>query len=135
TAAEATGQYRGGSPRDVAGGQARNFNPLGGIYRAAGCPCRFWRLPPSRSTTRFFPTPQDAFTGRLQKLGLGRKLLDWQGGYGVVSFGTRDLEWVKAYVRNQKQHHAHGAVQDRLERITFPEEEAPVAEAEPGEAP
>jgi len=26
---------------------------------------------------------------------LGRKLLEWQNGYGVVSFGTRDLEWVK----------------------------------------
>jgi REP element-mobilizing transposase RayT len=25
---------------------------------------------------------------------LGRKVLEWQAGYGVVSFGTRDLPWV-----------------------------------------
>jgi len=48
----------------------------------------------------------------------GRKALEWQGGYGVVSFGTKGLEWVKAYVRNQKEHHARGSVFDRLERIT-----------------
>jgi putative transposase len=68
-----------------------------------------------------------------QKLGGGRKLLEWQTGYGVVSFGTKDLEWVKAYVRDQRQHHASGKVYDRLERI-MPVEEA-AAEAEPREAP
>ena len=26
---------------------------------------------------------------------LGHKVLEWQTGYGVVSFGTRDLAWVK----------------------------------------
>ena len=46
------------------------------------------------------------------------KLLQWQTGYGVVSFGSKDLEWVKVYVRNQKEHHAKGNVHDRLERIT-----------------
>jgi putative transposase len=34
-----------------------------------------------------------------------RKILDWQTGYGVVSFGTKDLEWVVRYIRNQKEHH------------------------------
>ncbi|MBN1490999.1 MAG: IS200/IS605 family transposase, partial [Phycisphaerae bacterium] len=45
-----------------------------------------------------------------------RKILGWQDGYGVVSFGTRDLPWVVAYVRNQKKHHAEGTTHDRLER-------------------
>lgn len=45
-----------------------------------------------------------------------RHLLDWQTGYGVVSFGTGDLPWVISYVRNQKQHHAKGTIQERLER-------------------
>jgi putative transposase len=27
-----------------------------------------------------------------QRLGGGRKLLEWQAGYGVVRFGTKDLE-------------------------------------------
>ena len=45
-----------------------------------------------------------------------RKLLDWQTGYGVVSFGTRDLEWVVRYIRNQKEHHRKGTTVERLER-------------------
>ncbi|HVS20640.1 MAG TPA: transposase [Pyrinomonadaceae bacterium] len=48
---------------------------------------------------------------------VNRKLLDWQTGYGVVSFGTKDLEWVVNYIRNQKQHHCKGRIVDRLERI------------------
>ena len=47
---------------------------------------------------------------------VNRHLLDWQTGYGVVSFGTGDLPWVISYVRNQKQHHAKGTTQERLER-------------------
>ena len=62
----------------------------------------------------------------------GEKLLHWQGGYGVVSFGTKDLPWVIEYVRNQKERHARGKVEDRLERITELETEA---QAEPREAP
>ena len=44
-----------------------------------------------------------------------RKLLDWQDGYGVVSFGTKDLKWVIDYVKNQKEHHARGTIIKRLE--------------------
>jgi len=46
------------------------------------------------------------------------KVLQWQTGYGVVSFGTKDLPWVTEYIRSQREHHARGAVFDRLERIT-----------------
>jgi putative transposase len=45
------------------------------------------------------------------------KALQWQSGYGVVSFGTKDLDWVIAYIRNQKEHHKRGTIQERLERI------------------
>jgi len=46
------------------------------------------------------------------------KQLQWQNGYGIVSFGTKDLEWVCAYIRHQKEHHLRGTVNERLERIT-----------------
>ena len=46
-----------------------------------------------------------------------RQVLQWQSGYGVVSFGRKDLQWVQAYVRNQREHHASNDAQDRLERI------------------
>ena len=49
---------------------------------------------------------------------VNRKLLDWQSGYGVVSFGNKDLEWVVTYILNQKEHHQKGMTVNRLERIT-----------------
>jgi putative transposase len=52
-----------------------------------------------------------------QQFGLHGKVLQWQAGYGVVSFGTRDIDWVKEYVRNQRKHHAAGKVYERLEQI------------------
>jgi putative transposase len=54
-----------------------------------------------------------------------RKTLEWQTGYGVVSFGAKDLPWVIEYVRNQKIHHAQGQVHDRLERIERSDDSAP----------
>jgi putative transposase len=57
-----------------------------------------------------------------QHFGLRGKTLLWQSGYGVVSFGTRNLAWVKAYIRDQKARHGRGLIQSRLER--FVEEEA-----------
>lgn len=45
------------------------------------------------------------------------KALQWQSGYGIVTFGTRDLEWVVGYIRNQKERHRSGRLSERLERI------------------
>jgi putative transposase len=45
-----------------------------------------------------------------------RKALEWQDGYGVVSFGTKDIKWVVRYVENQKEHHARGKTFERLEK-------------------
>jgi len=65
-------------------------------------------------------------------LGKGAKVLQWQAGYGVVTFGTKDLAWVKRYILDQREHHAQGKVFDRLERVTAietggssPDQEAP----------
>jgi REP-associated tyrosine transposase len=67
-----------------------------------------------------------------QKVGNRGTVLEWQAGYGVVSFGTRDLAWVHAYVRDQRQRHGRGAVEERLERITTLEDRA---EAKPPGSP
>jgi putative transposase len=61
---------------------------------------------------------------------VGPKALEWQPGYGVVSFGTKDLSWVTEYVCNQRQHHAHGTIHDRLERCTSEESQEAQAAAE-----
>ncbi|HEV7225613.1 MAG TPA: IS200/IS605 family transposase [Pirellulales bacterium] len=46
----------------------------------------------------------------------GRAVLQWQRGYGVVSFGKQQLAWVLEYIANQKEHHAKGTARRRLEQ-------------------
>ena len=49
----------------------------------------------------------------------GMKRLEWQRGFGVVSFGSRNLPWVQSYIARQKEHHASGRLESRLEKISF----------------
>ena len=44
------------------------------------------------------------------------KGIQWQAGYGIVSFGTKDLKWVVDYIHNQREHHSQGTIHERLER-------------------
>jgi len=57
-----------------------------------------------------------------QQVGKRQKVVEWQAGYGVVSFGAGDLPWVQVYIRNQREHHQQGSIHDRLERITVYED-------------
>lgn len=56
---------------------------------------------------------------------MNRKALEWQRGYGVVSFGKRNLDWVLDYVRCQREHHASGRIQPRLEVCDSPDLKEP----------
>lgn len=46
------------------------------------------------------------------------KRMEWQRGYGVVSFGKLNLPWVVRYIDNQKEHHGCGTPIERLERFS-----------------
>jgi len=82
-------------------------------------------IPPTLRISEFIGQLKGASSHEANKyLGKGNPILEWQGGYGVVSFGTKDLEWVKAYIRNQREHHSKGTLQPRLERVDS-EEESP----------
>ena len=77
-------------------------------------------IPPTLLISDFIGQLKGASSHEINhKLGDGNgKILEWQSGYGVVSFGTRNLPWVKEYVRNQREHHASGKIETRLEQIT-----------------
>jgi putative transposase len=45
------------------------------------------------------------------------KCLQWQSGYGVTSFATSQLPYIKAYIRNQRTHHANGTTVWELEQV------------------
>ena len=73
-------------------------------------------IPPSLNIAKWVGELKGASAHYINSEIAKRKALVWQTGYGAVSFGTRDLPWVVRYVLNQKQHHARGSVQERLER-------------------
>jgi hypothetical protein len=54
------------------------------------------------------------------------KALEWQRGFGVVSFGKKQLPWVKEYIANQKEHYAAGKTHLRLERVTNDDDGSPL---------
>ncbi len=59
---------------------------------------------------------------------LRRKALEWQRGFGVVSFGMKNLPWVLEYIAHQKEHHAQGNVRSRLEKTRFDDDGTPLEE-------
>ncbi len=76
-------------------------------------------VPPTRVISEFIGQLKGASCHDVNKpLAQRGKQLQWQAGYGVVSFGTGDLEWVREYIQNQREHHTRSRVHDRLERIT-----------------
>jgi putative transposase len=76
-------------------------------------------IPPTISISEWIGQLKGASAHEInQQLADRGKPLQWQTGYGVVSFGTGDLDWVKDYVRKQRQHHAEGKTHARLEAIT-----------------
>jgi putative transposase len=44
-----------------------------------------------------------------------KQVLQWQRGFGAVSFARRDLSAILRYVEKQKEHHAKGTVNPILE--------------------
>ena len=54
------------------------------------------------------------------------KRLQWQRGFGVVSFGKKQLPWVLKYIANQKEHHANGKTERRLEQVSMDDDGTPL---------
>jgi putative transposase len=75
-------------------------------------------IPPSLLISDFVGQLKGASSHEINQQSKERnKILQWQSGYGVVSFGKGDLNWVIDYIQRQKEHHAKGKIFDRLERV------------------
>lgn len=44
----------------------------------------------------------------------------WQDGYGVLTFGVKNLDFIVDYIEGQKQHHAAGKIHPYLEYTDEP---------------
>jgi putative transposase len=85
-------------------------------------------IPPTLEISRWIGEVKGASAHHINHRVVNRKLLEWQTGYGIVSFGTRDLGWVVGYISGEKQHHAAGKTYERLERIACQEARERAAE-------
>jgi putative transposase len=82
-------------------------------------------LPPTVEIAKWVGDLKGAASHHVNHGPAGHQALSWQAGYGVVSFGKRDLPWVADYIARQREHHAAGRAVDRLERITQIEPQSP----------
>ncbi len=85
-------------------------------------------LPPTVEIAKWVGDIKGSCSHEINHGPCGAGALGWQTGYGVVSFGKRDLPWIVDYITRQRGHHGGGAagrVEDRLERITQIEVQSP----------
>lgn len=90
-----------------------HFHAIGGIENHLHLAVS---LPPTIQPAEWIGRLKGASSHHINQLA-GHKLLEWQNGYGILSFGTKDLKWVVNYVLNQKEHHRTGKIYERLEKI------------------
>ena len=74
-------------------------------------------VPPTLNVSEWIGQIKGASAHHINHRIANRGVLEWQTGYGVVSFGAKGLPWVVEYIRNQKENHARGSTHDRLERV------------------
>jgi putative transposase len=83
-------------------------------------------IPPTLLISKWIGELKGASAHHLNHNVMDRPVFAWQAGYGAVTFGQKDLPFVREYVRNQRARHAEGRIYARLER-TEPEEVAEAA--------
>ena len=91
------------------------------------------RIPPTLTVSEWIGRIKGGSSHDINATDRWRKSLEWQSGYGVETFGMKDLPWVVEYVKNQKEHHRTGKVYDRLERIEAMEKVGSSQESKPPE--
>ncbi|HEV8129731.1 MAG TPA: IS200/IS605 family transposase [Acidobacteriota bacterium] len=74
-------------------------------------------VPPTLLLSDWIGKLKGSSTHYLNQQFSGRGRMSWQDGYGVVSFGRKDLPFVCEYIRRQKEHHARGTTIARLEAV------------------
>jgi putative transposase len=77
-------------------------------------------VPPTMSPSEWLGRLKGASAHYVNEHLTNRKTFGWQAGYGVVSFGTKDLPWVVNYVDRQEEHRAAGKIHRRLEPAVSP---------------
>lgn len=72
-------------------------------------------VPPSISLSKFVGEVKGASAYHVNHLPDSAYRIEWQRGYGAVSFRRDNLDQVTAYVRRQKEHHSSATLWPSLE--------------------
>ncbi len=98
-------------------GKARNMKSI--IHAVGGTEDHLHlaaSVPPSVTLSNFVARLKGSSSHHLNEI--LEDAFAWQNGYGVVSFGEKQLKWVTRYVNTQRQHHAELTTVAKLEEIT-----------------
>jgi len=75
-------------------------------------------IPPTLQISEWIGRLKGGSSYAVNNLMPGGSSFEWQVGYGVVSFATKNVEGVCRYAREQKEIHAKRLLRPTLERIT-----------------
>jgi putative transposase len=73
-------------------------------------------IPPSLAVSQWVSKVK-SFSSRIVNETYPDTQFQWQEGYGVLTFGTKNLPFVKAYIENQKEHHLNRTLYTHLEQV------------------
>lgn len=76
-------------------------------------------IPPKLSIADFVKNIKGSSAYHLNHLSEAKNLgFSWQHGYGVFTLGSKQLDFAKDYVNNQKEHHSNGTFVYALEKYS-----------------
>src|SRR5688572_2804505 len=75
-------------------------------------------IPPNTGIGTFIGRLKGASSHAVNEVLVREATFAWQGEYGVVSFGEKNLPDVVAYIQNQRDRHAAQRLWDSLEQFT-----------------
>jgi len=89
-------------------------------------------IPPSTSVAKFVGELKGSSSFHINHLPDNPYTVNWQKGYGAVSFRRDNLDQVMEYIRRQKEHHAAGRLWPSLEDCGEESASKPVCVREAG---
>ena len=74
-------------------------------------------IPPAIAVSKWVGAAKGASSHAVNAALESSEHFQWQEGYGVLSFGEKNLEQVKEYIANQKERHQSNNLNSHLERF------------------
>ena len=74
-------------------------------------------IPPKIAISQWVKRIKGASSNQCNQVFTNEDRFYWQSGFGVLTYGRKQLDFVIEYIHNQKQHHAENTIQSYMEQI------------------